>query len=175
MLGLLALPASGGDARLEVRSVETRLVEGVYRLDAEVVVDLSRSIKRALDSGVPITLLYRIRVLRERAYLWGERVAALSQRYRLEFHALSKRYVLVNVNTGDGQAFRTLADAIAPLQRLRDFPLIDASLLAAGEHYAGEMEVLIDGESLPVPLRLQTWFNDAWRLASDTYRWPLTP
>lgn len=175
VLGLLAVPAAFADSGFAVDSVETHLAEGVYRLDASVRIDLSRSVRRALDNGVPITLEFRIRVLRPRDYLWDEEVASLSQRFRIEYHALSKRFVLTNVNTGAGQAFRTLEAALEPLQRLQDFPLIDATLLPPGARYVGELSVLLDSESLPVPLRLQTWVNDAWRLSSDPYRWPLAP
>ncbi|MCU0936122.1 MAG: DUF4390 domain-containing protein [Gammaproteobacteria bacterium] len=167
--------ARASEAGFEVLSVETRVVDGVYRLDALVNLDLSRSARRALESGVAIPLLYRFRILRPRDYLWDEQVAELNQRYRVEFHALSQRYVVVNVNAGTGQAFSTLADALASLQTLKSFPLIDADLLPAGSRYFGTLEVLLDSEALPVPLRLQTWVNDAWRLDSRPYRWPLTP
>jgi hypothetical protein len=175
LLGLVAARTALADSGFTVESVETRLVDGVYRLDARVRIDLSRSVRRALDSGVPITLLFQIRVLRPRDYLWDAQVANLSQRFRIEYHALSKRFVLTNVNTGAGQAFRTLEGALEPLQRLHDFPLVDASLLPPGPRYVGELTVLLDSESLPAPLRLQTWVNDAWRLSSSAFRWPLAP
>lgn len=171
----LAGPVRAGDAGFQVLSVETHLAEGVYRLDAEVELDLSRSARRALESGVAIPILYRFRILRPRDYLWDEQVAELNQRYRVEFHALSQRYVVVNVNAGTGQAFSTLSDALQSIETLRAFPLIDAELLSAGPRYVGTMEVLLDSEALPVPLRLQTWVNDAWRLDSRPYRWPLNP
>lgn len=171
----LAGAVCAGDAGFEVLSVQTHLTEGVYRLDAEVQLDFSRSARRALESGVPIPILYRFRILRPREYLWDEQVAELKQRYRIEFHALSQRYVVVNVNAGTGQAFSTLAEALRSIETLRAFPLIDADLLPAGPRYVGTLEVLLDSEALPVPLRLQTWVNDAWQLDSRPYRWPLTP
>jgi hypothetical protein len=175
LLACLAASARAADPGFSILDVQTRLAEGVYRLDAKVRFDLSRSVRSALDSGVPLPLLYRFRILRPRDYLWDEQVAVLNQRYRLEYHALSKRYVLVNVNTGAGQAFSSLADALVPLEHLRDFPLIDAEVLPPGPRYVGEMEIFLDTEALPVPLRLQAWVNNAWRLDSDPFRWPLVP
>ncbi|MCU0936075.1 MAG: DUF4390 domain-containing protein [Gammaproteobacteria bacterium] len=171
----LAGAARAGDAGFEVREVQTRLVDGVYRLDARVNLDFSRSVRRALESGVAIPLLYRFRILRPRDYLWDEQVAELNQRFRIEYHALSTRYVVVNVNAGTGQAYSTLADALQSIQTLTSFPLIDAELLPPGPRYVGTLEVLLDSEALPVPLRLQTWVNDAWRLDSRPFRWPLDP
>lgn len=171
----LAVPARASDAGFEILGVETRLTDGVYRLDARVELDFSRSARRALESGVAMPILYRFRILRPRDYLWDEQVAELNQRYRVEFHALSQRYVVVNVNAGTGQAFSTLADALQSIQTLHGFPLIDAELLSAGRRYVGTMEVLLESEALPVPLRLQTWVNDAWQLDSQPYRWPLNP
>jgi hypothetical protein len=177
LLGLLAgrLPAAGAEPRFGVEEATSTLVEGVYRLDARVAMRLSPAVIGALESGVPITFQYRIRVLRERDYLWDQEVASLYQRYQLEYHALSERYLLVNLNTGVSQVHRSLDGALASLGRLQDFPLIDAQLLPPGPRYTGEVQVYLESESLPVPLLVQYYLDASWRLASEPVRWPLAP
>lgn len=170
-LGLSGLYA----AELDVISAESRLEGGVYRLDAGIRVRLSRPVLEALHSGVPITLVYRVRLLRPRAYLWDEVSAEVHQRWRLEHHALSDRFVLTNLNTSAAQAFGTLEDALAELGDLRDFPVIDSKLLPADGAPVAELQAWLDTDVLPTPLRLQAIFDARWRLASDPYRWALTP
>ena len=175
LAAFLFAPAHAGEAGFRVRDVQSRLVEGVYRVDATVDLDLSRSARRALESGIALPLLYRFRILRNRDYLWDAEVAELNQRYSIEYHALSERYVLVNVNAGTGQAYSSLSEALHAIENLKSFPLIDAELLRPGPRYAGTLQVLVDSEALPVPLRLQTWVNNAWRLDSQPLQWPLNP
>jgi hypothetical protein len=168
-----ALPARA--AELEVEAAESRLEAGVYRLEARVQIRLSRPVVEALTSGVPVTLLYSIRVLRPRSYLWDEGTATLQQRFRIEHHALTNRFVVTNLNTSAAQAFASLEEATRAVGVLDRFPLIDAGLLSAGEKYVGEIQVLLDRDALPAPLKLQALFDARWRLSSDPYRWPLVP
>ena len=96
-----------------------------------------------------------------------------AQRYRLEFHALSKRYVLTNVNAGVSQTFDYLDDALTALGTIDGFPLIDRGLLRDGERYTGTLRARLDIEKLPAPLRPLAYLSSQWRLSSDRHTWSL--
>ncbi len=171
---LLASTAAIADG-FRVRRVETRLVEDVYYLDARVDLELSEAALEALEHGVPISIVFEMRVLRERTYWLDERIADLTQRFRLEYHALSKRHVLVNVNTGASQTFDSLDEALGALGTIRNFPLIDRGLLKAGERYEGGLKARLDIEGLPAPMRPLAYLSSEWRLSSDRHIWLLKP
>lgn len=173
VVGLSAVAVQTLAAGIHVQRVETRVVNDVYMLNARVNLELSSAPLEALENGVPLDLVMDIRVLREIPYWPDERVAVLTQRYRLEYHALSKRYVLTNVNTGVSQTFDHLDEALAALGTIDDYPLIDRELLRAGEQYTGTLRARLDIEKLPAPLRPLAYLSSQWRLSSDYYRWSL--
>lgn len=174
-VGLLLASSVAVADGFRVRRVETRLVEDVYYLDAHVDIALSGAALEALEHGVPISIVFEMRVLRELPYWPDERVADLTQRFRLEYHALSKRNVLVNVNTGASQTFDSLDEALGALGTIQDFPLIDRSLIKAGERYEGDLKARLDIEGLPAPMRPLAYLSSEWRLSSDRRVWLLQP
>lgn len=158
-----------------VRSVTTRLLDGVHMLDADIDFRLSEEALEALNHGVAIVALVKISVKQLRDYVWNKRVANLEQRYRMEYHALSKRYLLTNVNSGVNRAFARLEDALEAMGRIRGFPLLDHKLLEPELSYVGELKTGLDIEALPAPMRLPAYFSTSWRLTSNLYTWPLHP
>ncbi|RMG28822.1 MAG: DUF4390 domain-containing protein [Gammaproteobacteria bacterium] len=163
-------PGRPGFRVVDVRSERS---DGLYRVDANLHLRLSRAAREALDNGLPLTIQIRMQVLRPRRYLWDEVVAEVIQRYRLRYHALARRYVLVNLNTDEQRPYPTLAQALARLGTLRDFPLIDTHLLDPEATYLARIRVELDIESLPTPMRVMAYLSKAWHLDSDWYVWRL--
>lgn len=160
-------------AEFQVRAAEARLVDGVYRLDAQLSLDFSTEVLEALDNGVSIDLVLEIEILRQRSWLWDEDFASLQQHYQLRHHALSQQYLVKNLNTGVQLAYPNLVEAKAALEHVHDFPMLDQRLLKAGEHYRARLRVRLDIESLPAPLRPLAYLFRGWRLTSDWYEWDL--
>ena len=160
-------------AGFEVISATTRLEAGVYRLNAQIEYRFSTAALEALQNGVPLTISIEMEVRRRRSWLWDETVYALTQRFQLEYHALSRQYLVNNLNSGERRAFPTRTAAVEFMGRIQDFPLLDRSLLSEKERYEGALRVLLDLEALPAPLRLLAYLSDDWRLASEWRVWPL--
>lgn len=179
MRGLLVLlagllwAASAWPAGFGVVKASTRLESGVYRLSARLEYHLSAPALEALQNGVPLTVAVEMAVLKQRSWLWDETVYALTQRFRLEYHALSRQYLVTNLNSGERRSFPNLTSALEFMGRIDDFPFLDRSLLKPGADYAGGLQVTLDIEALPAPLRLFAYLSDDWRLASEWYIWPL--
>ncbi len=172
LLGLLW--AIGGHAAgFEVLSAATRLEGGVYRLNARIEYRLSSAALDALQNGVPLTVDIEMEVRRRRSWLWDETVYALTQRFQLEYHTLSRQYLVSNLNSGERRAFPTQTAALEFMGRIHDFPLLDRSLLTKNERYEAALRALLDIESLPAPLRLLAYLSDDWRLTSEWRAWPL--
>jgi hypothetical protein len=157
----------------EVLEADTRLSGQIYLLDADIVYELSEPALAALHNGVPLTFSLEMEVLREREWIWDETVASLEQRLRLEHHALTRQYVVTNLNSGVTTTFPTLAAATAFLGEVRDFPLLDAAVLEGEGKYSVQLRVSLEIESLPAPLRPVAYLSGDWRLTSEWYQWPL--
>lgn len=156
-----------------ITSAETALKEGVYRLDARIHFVLPDRVIEAMQNGVPQVIEIEMQVLRPREYLWDEALAAVVQRYEIVYHALSERYVVINLNTASRTSYPSLGEALYQIGVVKDFPLIDAKLLPDNETCYGAIRARLDIESLPTPIRLTAYTNASWWLSSDWIRWPL--
>ena len=170
------LASAGAAGEFRIRAGTVSLHEGVYYLDAEVEYHLGEAAQEALDNGVPLYVELEIKVIRPRWWTWGwwdEDVAELTQRYRLQYHALSQRYVLTAINSGETRSFRRLSALLLELGKVRALPVIDAELLQASQQYQVRARVRLDLDALPRPLRTVIYLSPEWRLVSDWHQWPL--
>lgn len=179
---LVVVAASGGlgvpaatPAGFVIRGVTTELRNGVYYAHAELDLNFSDEALEALANGVALTVQYDFQLLRERRWWWDERVVTLNADYELELHALSKQYVVRNLNLGTTQSYPSLASVRAALGDVDDFPIVDVHLLDDAADYSLRVRARLDIEALPAPLRPLAYLSSLWRLDSDWYRRPLRP
>ncbi len=79
---------------------------GVYFLNAVdrvPAVDARRATR--CTSGVPLGIRLDVEFIHPRRWWFDNEDAALRQLYQLEYHALSERYIVLNVNSGDQASF----------------------------------------------------------------------
>ncbi len=165
--------ALASDAR--IHDVRTLLSDGVYRLGARIDFDLNDTLQQALQNSVPLVLELRMEVIREREWLWPDRVAHLRQRFGLQYHALTRRYLVNNYSTDVQYSFLELGEALDYIGNIYDLPLIDANLLKPQNTYRVRMRADLDIESLPTPVRLWAYLGSDWSLQSEWQEWPLQP
>lgn len=157
-----------------VLNAKSDLQDDVYRLTANVKSQLSPDVENALKNGIAVVMQLDIEVLRPGAYyLWSETIATLRQQYRVQYHALSRRYLVSNLNSTAQEYFSGLDDVMASLGAITDLPILDRSLLEAGEQYIARVRFGINFDALPVPLRYYAYVLPQWRLQSDWYSFPL--
>lgn len=156
-----------------ISNVRTLLADGVYRIGARVDFEFNETLHDALHNGVPLLIELHIEVLRQRRWFWPERVAELRQRFELQYHALSRRYLVSNYSTGVQHSFSSMNDALEYIGNVYDLPLIDANLLEHRQPYIVRMRAELDVESLPTPVRLWAYLGSAWSLKGDWYQWHL--
>ncbi|HEX6997517.1 MAG TPA: DUF4390 domain-containing protein [Gammaproteobacteria bacterium] len=156
-----------------MRSASVELRNGVYFLNARIEYRLSSESRQALESGVPLTIRIDVELLHGRRFWFDNEEAALRQLYQLEYHALSERYLVLNLNSREQVSFPTLFSALNYLGRIDNLPLIDAALLDPDRDYDVRIRAVLDVEQFPGPLRLLAFWRRDWSLASEWYRWPL--
>jgi hypothetical protein len=169
------LRADGLEGRFEVRSADLQLKDGVYHLNAHVDLPVSDAVRRGLAEGVPLTMELDLDIERVRQLLPNSRVAELTQRYHLQYNAVSARFILRNDNSGQQQSLSTIEAAIEQLSDVRWLPVLDKALITADRRYEANVRAKIDYANVPFSLRvLMFWVND-WHRESDWYTWTLQP
>lgn len=156
-------------AEFVITHAETRLRDDILVLNAGLRFDFSEEAREALDNGVPITLLLELELRRHREYVWDEHVASLEQRYSLRYHALSGQYIVLNLNSGEQTAHRSLVSVRNYLATITDLPIIDRQLLEKGGQYYLKLRAGIDLNALPSPMRPMAWLDAGWRTQSEWY------
>ncbi len=161
-------PASG---RFDLRSVETRLVDDVYRLDAIARLELSPRARDALEGGIALVIALEVEILRERAWWLDAEVATVRRRLRLERHELSQQYIVINLSTGERRSFHRPRTALDFIGRGLDFPIIDAVVIDDPERYYGRARMRLEREALPWALRPAALAFGDWRLQTGWVTW----
>jgi hypothetical protein len=175
VLWVKPLLADGLEGRFEVRSADLQLQDGVYHLNAHLDLPVSDAVRRGLAEGVPLSLELDLEIERVRQLLPNSKVAELTQRYHLQYNAVSARYVLRNDNSGQQESLSTVDAAIEQLSEVRALPVLDKALLSVGRRYEANVRAKVDYGSVPFSLRVVMFWVNEWHRDSDWYTWTLQP
>ncbi|MGA2187635.1 MAG: DUF4390 domain-containing protein [Steroidobacteraceae bacterium] len=170
-----AARADGLEGRFEIRSADLELKDGVYHLDARIDLPVSEAVRRGLAEGVPLGLEVDLDIERVRQLLPNSRVAELTQRYHLQYNAVSARYILRNDNSGQQESLGTIEGALEQLSEIRNLPVLDKSLIADDRRYEASVRARVDYGTVPFSLRVLMFWVNEWHRESDWYTWTLQP
>jgi hypothetical protein len=174
-LALQPLHADGLEGRFEVRSADLELEVGVYHMNARLAMPISEAVRRGLTEGVPLNLELDIEIERVRQLLPNSKIAELTQRYHLEYNAVSARYTLLNVNSGQQESLATVDAALDRLSDIRDLPVLDRALVADDRRYEASVRAKADYGTVPFTLRLVMFWVSDWHRETDWYTWTFQP
>jgi len=174
-LATMAVAADPDESHLLIRSAQIGLDEDVYELDTQLELRLPPAAIKALEGGLTLRLTYQIEVNRVRRYMLDAGVASIEQEFELNYHALSRRYLVRNLNTGEQQDFGSLDAALARITDVRGLPILDTTLLPAGSTYEGRVRAVLDMASAADAFGWLLFWTDDWSASSDWYPWTLRP
>lgn len=165
------------ESQAVVRSASLTLdaAQDVYELNAKVDITLPEEARKGIEAGLTLRFVYEIELSRVRGYWPDANVAALEQTYELSYHALSQRYLLRNLNTGEQQDFGSLQAALEQLGDVRGLPVIDADLIKGDSRYEVYLRAVIDLSTTPAALQWLLFWTDDWSATSEWFIWPLRP
>lgn len=175
LCGPLTVPAAFAQGqtlpRFEVRSAYIEPAERVYELSATLNFDLPEGARAAIREGVPLTLHLEIVVKRRRSYWLDETVATLDQSYELAYRALSERYLIRNLNSGEQASYATLDAALDALRVINRLPILDQALVSPNRRHELSIRGNLDVRTMPDALRFVLFWSDDWRQRSEWYTW----
>ena len=169
--GFCYAPDSWAQGRFEIRSAYVERAEGVYQLNATLDFEIVEGARAAVRDGAPFTLHLEIVVRRERSYWVDEVVATLDQGYELVYHALSDRYLVRNLNSGEQASYATLDAAFDSLRVISNLPILDQALVRPERRHEISLRASVDIRTMPDTLRFILFWSDDWRQRSEWYTW----
>ena len=176
-LATSTLTPAFAETKAVVRSASLTLdsAQDVYELNAKVDIALPEDARKGIEAGLTLRFVYEIALSRVRGYWPDANVAELVQAYELSYHALSQRYLLRNLNTGEQQDFGSLKAALEQLGDVRGLPVIDADLVKDDGRYEVSLRAVIDLSTTPAALQWLLFWTDDWSATSEWFTWPLRP
>ena len=164
-------PDSWAQGRFDIRSAYIERAEGVYQLSATLDFEVTDGARAAMRDGAPFTLNLEIVVRRERSYWLDDVVATLDQSYELVYHAVSDRYLVRNVNSGEQVSYATLDAALDALRVISNLPILDQALVRPELRHEISLRAGLDVRTMPDTLRFILFWADDWRQRSEWYTW----
>jgi hypothetical protein len=158
-----------------VRSASLTLDNDVYELDTRLELRLPEEAREAIEAGLTMRLEYEIILTRVRNFMLDATVAELAQRYELSYHALSQRYLVRKLNTGEQQDFGTLQAALDRVSEVRGLPVIDSALVEPDRQYDLGVRAHVDLNTGSDALRWILFWTDDWSVTSEWFEWPVRP
>ena len=160
------------DGVLEVRSAYVNIDKGVFLLHARVEYPLTQVIRDALRDGISLTFDLDARVERDRRFWFNAGIVDLTLRRELTYHAVSERYVVREVKSGDQQSFATVDEALTFLGRVDAWPILVEPQLNEG-NYTISVRAGVRRGNLPATMRAILFWTDDWVRVSEWYTWTL--
>lgn len=173
---LSALPVNADETRglFKVVSAKISPVEGEYGLNAQLNIRLCRGAQEALENGVPLVIGMQVQVYQANTWIWDQIVKEFRIERQLQYHALSRRYLVRDLVSNELLSFARLADAAHELGRVADESIPGLTeTLENDETYFVRLRGFLDIEALPTPVRLMAYVSSEWDIDSEWYTWPL--
>ena len=165
---LLAVPLQGL-ADDSIRYAEIVRGEDGYVVNADIALELNPRLEDAISRGVSLHFVAEFQIVRGRWYWFDDVVVERSLNYRLSYHAITRTYRLSIGNLH--QSFDNLDAAVRTMQRIRNWHIVDASVLESGVSYNAALRFSHDKGKLPRPFQVTAIGSRDWNLGTDWVRW----
>lgn len=152
-----------------IKSAEMVLREELWTLDAELDVQLGQSLEMALSKGVVLTFLYEFQLTKPMKYWFDDEVLTKRKVMTLNYHALTKQYLLQHEQ--QQKAFDNLTDAKRELGMVREWKLAPHLILEKNQPYQAALKMHLDQSKLPKALQVDALGESDWELVTPTFSW----
>jgi len=158
----------------QVEEAHSWTEDGAYFLDAQFLVNLSSGAFEALENGIPLVFDLQVQVVKTHPWYWDVVDIEINQIRQVQYHALSRSYLVKDLGAGTQGNYHRLKDALEAAGAIKTLFLTDQDLeRGRGRGYKMRVRGSLDIESLPTPVRLLAYVSSSWDMDSEWYTWPL--
>lgn len=154
---------------LTIKHAELVAFEDGYVLNADVDINFSDEMEEAIIKGFELNFLIEFQLVSPRKYWFDDEIVTVTNRITLNYHALSRQYLLIR---GDQQkTFATLEEATQDLSKVRDVKALLKTDVIKGEPYNAALLMRLDHTKLPKALQVDAISSDDWKMISQRFEW----
>jgi hypothetical protein len=166
---LLAPLGAAADERIGVMAAALETPRdapnGALVLNATFEFELPQALEEAVQKGIALYFNIEFELFRKRWYWFDRKIASSTLVYRLSYSPLTRQYRLAR--GGLSQPFESLDEALALLKSVRNWRVVDRSLLSPRDDYDAQVRMRLDVSQLPKPFQVNAITSREWSLASD--------
>lgn len=167
---LLVPPLSAAaDERIGVMAAALEVprdgANGSLVLNATFEFELPQALEEAVQKGIALYFNIEFELFRKRWYWFDRRIATSTLVYRLSYSPLTRQYRLAR--GGLSQPFDSLDEALALVKSVRNWKVLDKSLIPPRDDYEAQVRMRLDVSQLPKPFQVNAITSREWNLASD--------
>ena len=158
---------------IEVNYLNVIELNNELRLDAEIAYELNSEIREALMNGISLIFQVEVQLVSSKEWRLDKIISSIVKTHLLKYHALSKQFILENLETGKSDSFPDLESVLLHQGRVSAVHVAEMGSLNSQENYIVQMRSRLLTNKLPLPLRMKSYFSPKWRLNSGWHEWPL--
>lgn len=144
-----------------------------YDVSIKANITLSSDQIRLLESGIPLTYVYNLIVQEKKSLNWITNYNAYySYRYTISYNMLTQQYVVKTKDNKHYENFPTLTLALSYISEPSNLPLLIVNK-QENKEYRGGVQLKLDIESLPIPIKIPAYLSSTWSLTSGWKYWDL--
>jgi hypothetical protein len=162
------------DRRFEIRNAFVELKDEAWLLDASLDLALGKAAQHAFDEGVPLILVLEAEASVERRFIPDETVASLTRRWQIAHDAISQRYVVTDLATGEQVSHASQEEALEALSRISAIEVADTGKLPTDGRFDMRVRATIEIGELPAAIRMLVFWK-TWSRSTDWYAWSVRP
>lgn len=173
LLPLVAAVPVHAAAKPEVQSAWVNVRGGVFEVNARSVFPVDDDLLEALVDGAAIHFDLQAVVEKQRRYWLNATLVDVTLRRELSWDAVSERFVLKELDSGDQQSYAALDEALQFAGVVESWPVVVEPQLDPFATYEIHVRASMHRRRLPGALRAMMFWSDGGTLRSDWSKWIL--
>ena len=161
--------ANADSNSLNIKSAELVSIEDGYVLNADVDIKFIDEMEEAIIKGFELNFLVEFQLVTPRKYWFDDEIVTVTHRISLNYHALSRQYLLIRDD--QQKTFATLNEAVEDLSKIHDLKVLLKADVVKGEPYNAALLMRLDHTKLPKALQVDAISSDDWKMISQRFEW----
>ena len=145
----------------ELVSVKQQYSDEELIITPQFKLQLSEEIKEAINSGIVITFVIQVQMMKEVSWWYDSTISRKLQTFKLRYFSLSRQYQLNNISQKSIQTFVTLELLLNHLSGKTQFNFQKSN----SADYI-ETKLFLDKQALPSTMQLPIVFDQDWNINS---------
>jgi len=172
-VAMTLMPAMAYAQSASITNAKLEVTDDGYQLNADIDLQLTAGMQEAVRKGVPLYFIAEFQLTRGRWYWLDQSVISATRDRRISYAPLTDQYRIAI--SGISQNVSSFEDVRRALSRIRSWTVAEKGQLKPGEKYEAALRFKLDTSQLPKPFQLNVITSKEWSLASEWYRWSITP